>query len=501
MTDCFVPATSEFIIATKSAKRYFDLDAVRTEPSENARKYPRSQRAFTNRHGPNITSTDSRGYMMSDGNPAGAPPLDWWLVDDEPYERTYEGNDVTSRYIVGDTRDVLAAMPDNSVDLIISSPPFWKLRSYLDADHVDKHRELGSERTPGEFIDNLLDVVEECARVLAPHGSLCIELGDSYHGSGGAGGDYDEEGLRAGQARFRGTATDAGGALDKSAACIPQSFAWALSYGRNPFTGRETERWRVRNIVRWCRPNPPVGALGDKFRPATSEMVVACKARDRYFDLDAVREPHQDEDRPARLLGKNVNPDTRSRNDDGKVHGLRNPAGAPPLDWWEIPTQPYKGAHYASFPEKLVVKPIKSMCPEKVCTTCGQPSRRIVEVETLVYDGPPNNRRLRGPKEGSFMSHGDGHMKYAGNTFNAQAIERHATTAGWSDCECEGGDTKWRRGIVLDIFAGSGTTLAVAEGLGRDSIGIDLDARNAELARERCGMFLTVIHTDSESVA
>jgi len=62
------------------------------------------------------------------------------------------------------------------------------------------------------------------------------------------------------------------------------------------------------------------------------------------------------------------------------------------------------------------------------------------------------------------------------------------TTVGWTDC----GHNNYRRGIVLDPFAGSGTTLAVANGLGRDAIGIDLDARNADLARDRCGMFLTV---------
>jgi hypothetical protein len=65
------------------------------------------------------------------------------------------------------------------------------------------------------------------------------------------------------------------------------------------------------------------------------------------------------------------------------------------------------------------------------------------------------------------------------------------TTLGWSDCGCD----DWRPGLVLDPFAGSGTTLAVATGHGRDAIGIDLDARNAELARDRCGMFLTINET------
>ena len=110
---------------------------------------------------------------------------------------------MTARYIVGDVFEQLRKLDDNSVDLVFSSPPFLALRSYLPADHPDKAKEIGSEPTPGDFIDALLDVVEECARVLAPHGSLCFELGDTYSGSGGAGGDYNAEGLREGQPKFR----------------------------------------------------------------------------------------------------------------------------------------------------------------------------------------------------------------------------------------------------------------------------------------------------------
>lgn len=171
---------------------------------------------------------------------------------------------------------------------------------------------MGSEANPAGFVDALLDVIEELGRVLAPHGSICVELGDTYSGSGGAGGDYDVDGLRAGQERFDGSARrgrqrvtladghtiqgngigngaprqGAGWPLDKSLCMIPESVRWALTYGHNPFNRRSTPRWRVRNVVRHFRPNPPVGALGDKVRPATSDWLVACKSRDRYFDLD-----------------------------------------------------------------------------------------------------------------------------------------------------------------------------------------------------------------------
>lgn len=407
---------------------------------------------------------------------------------------------MSARYIVGDSLDVLKKLPDDSVDLVMSSPPFLALRSYLPADHPDKDKEIGGEVDPGEFIDALLDIVEECDRVLAPHGSLCFELGDTYSGSGGAGGDYADDGLRAGQAPFTGSARQArsrsdggryangysGGSLGndvtasnggfadrpknggpgwplaKSLCMIPELFRVSLVYGLNPLTGRPTPRWRARNVIRWVRPNPPVGALGDKFRPATSEMVVVCKSDKRYFDLDAVRTPG-DYDRPN-LKGQG------SRAADSNVPGQRrnmadhtcNPAGVPPLDWWSISTSGYPGAHYAVYPPELCIKPIKAMCPTKVCTVCGEPWHRGAWASKSGIDW-------------------------------ADII---APNCDHDDLYESSGNT--RNGVVLDPFAGSGTTLMVALGHGRDAIGIDLDSRNADLAVERCGMWLTVENGQKE---
>jgi DNA modification methylase len=93
-----------------------------------------------------------------------------------------------AEYLIGDVFDVLASMPDASVDLVLTSPPFLALRSYLPADHPDKHKEIGSEPTPAEFLDTLLALTAEWGRVLAPHGSICVELGDTYSGSTSTGG-------------------------------------------------------------------------------------------------------------------------------------------------------------------------------------------------------------------------------------------------------------------------------------------------------------------------
>lgn len=367
---------------------------------------------------------------------------------------------------LGDVFDVMAGMADQSVDLIVTSPPFLALRSYLPADHPDKGREIGAEATPAAYIGRLLDLTAEWRRLLRPTGSLCVELGDTYAGSGGGGGDYLPGGMREGQQVFAGSASRErhsescdmdgdcscgetermrasnaahwraknrekdGWPLAKSLTGVPTIYPWSLAYGRNLLTGEPSPagRWRIRNLVVWARPNPPVGALGDKFRPATSYITVACTGADRYFDLDAVRTPHTDAN-PDRFIGT-----TNKRDHARQKVGLSwsnvlssggNSAGAPPLDWsqdlpddsdgdwlWRLTSQPYSGAHYATFPEELPRRLIRAMCPPG--------------------------------------------------------------------------------GTVLDPFAGSGTTLKVAFEEGRHAVGIDLDERNADLARERVGMFLDI---------
>lgn len=412
-------------------------------------------------------------------------------------------------WYTGDALEVMRTLPDDSVDLCIFSPPFLALRSYLPADHDDKHREMGSEATPGEFVDGLMLIVEECRRVLAPHGSLCIELGDTFAGSGGAGGDYNDNGLREGQPKFKqGPQPDdtdkqsemaerrrsfrtqpqwgsnmvggRGWPLAKSLSMVPELVRITMAYGRNPLTGRETGQWRIRNVIRWVRPNPPVGALGDKFRPATSEMLVACVSPKRFFDLDAVRTEHARDYTNETPTKANSEFDRTGAGRQTTVReSVADPAGAPPLDWWNIPTQPYKGSHYATWPKALVLKPIKAMCPEKVCNVCGVPSTRIVNAQ----------RRNEADDSTRDKNHADEHPNLGDGYSPPPEVgwEYDRETVGWTDC----GHNDWRRGVVLDPFAGSGTTLEVATGLGRDAIGIDLDERNLELARRRVGMFLT----------
>jgi DNA modification methylase len=416
---------------------------------------------------------------------------------------------VSARYIVGDVLDVLRAMPDASVDLVLSSPPFLALRSYLPSDHPDKAKEIGSEPTPGAFIDTLLDVVEECRRVLAPHGSLCFELGDTYCGARGYGtegtnplyGERADERWREARVAKRFKKANDGWPLDKSLCLIPELLRVALVYGVNPLTGRATPRWRARNVVRWCRPNPPVGALGDKVRPATSDIIVACVDRKRFFDLDAVRGPGSANTHARTAKGVDSRPSSGKSADDEHRGGnfstlatIHDTNGAPPLDhWWHdeetfeqdawhIPTEPYKGSHYATWPTDLLVRPILAMCPQRVCTTCGKPSERITAAAQYV-----NDKTGEAVEKASWHNGELNRQGAIGRDNGAQSV---APTLGWTDC----GHGTWRKGIVLDPFGGSGTTAVVALGHGRDAVLIDLDERNADLARERVGMWLGVEH-------
>jgi hypothetical protein len=421
---------------------------------------------------------------------------------------------VSVEYRIGDVRALLAEMPPASVDLIVTSPPYLSLRSYLAADDPLKALEIGSERTPAEYISTMLGLTAEFRRVLAPHGSIAIELGDTFSGSGGGGGDYLPGGVRDGQPGFGGSASRAreGNAahwrakaagksewpLERCLTMIPELYRVALAYGIHPLTGEASPagRWRVRNVVVHGRPNPPVGALGDKYRPACSYWAVACVNR-RWFDLDAVR--HEGTEPGAvKKKSKNhsgANPSTGWVSDNAEIH--QNPNGAPPLDWfedecdqferdlWTIPTFGYKGAHYATFAPELVRRFIVSMCPARVCRECGKPSKRITAPSEKY--GALLGKSWADSDEGRPKQAGAARTNHSSQPADERVVSAERITTGWTDC----GHGAWRPGVVLDPFGGTGTTGMVAAGNGRSALLFDLDGRNLDLARKRIGMFLT----------
>ena len=148
---------------------------------------------------------------------------------------------MTARYLVADVFDGLATLEDGSVDLVVTSPPFLALRSYLPADHPDKDKEIGSEATPAAFLDVMFRFTAELRRVLAAHGSICVELGDTYAG-GWSSGRQRVRRHNATMERRRGGADfwrncGEGWPLSKSKTLIPELYRIGLAYGINPLTG------------------------------------------------------------------------------------------------------------------------------------------------------------------------------------------------------------------------------------------------------------------------
>ena len=233
---------------------------------------------------------------------------------------------------------------------------------------------------------------------------------------------------------------------------IPEAYRFALAYGFSPFTGEPSPagQWIIRNGVDWCRPNPTPGDDGDKFRHATSDIVCATLNPNRWWDGEAVRvlsgaDTHartakgvasRTNTTPKADAGGNTNRDTLDIQHLGD--GTR-----PLYDWWDLSSDPYPGAHYAVWPPGIARRLILTMCPAKVCLTCGEPQRRIVETLNAV-----------GHTAGSQAWIGDTTGDLRVDMINRNDGPDYAIreTVGWTDC---GHDT-WPAGHVLDPFGGSG---------------------------------------------
>jgi DNA modification methylase len=360
----------------------------------------------------------------------------------------------------GDVLDVLRQMPSNSVQMCVTSPPYYSLRDY------QVPGQIGLEATPELFIEKLVMVFREVRRVLRDDGTLWLNIGDSYNGSGGAGGDYGEGGLKEGQPRYPGR--HLGGDLKpKDLIGIPWMLAFAL----------RADGWYLRSDIIWHKPNPMPESVTD--RPAKSHEYVflLTKSARYYYDADAVREPQTE---PWRSTGKL---EQRGAKDvdaginggfglDGERPRLYNPAGRNKRTVWTIATAPYPNAHFATYPPALVEPCILAGTSQRgACPHCGAPWRRLVDkryLSPIITTGTEEGRYDKG-RNRNVTRMGDG---------------VDVTTTGWQqECACPAAEPV--PCTVLEPFAGSGTTLMVAKRLVRRSVGIDLSADYLALAVER----------------
>lgn len=378
----------------------------------------------------------------------------------------------------GDALAVLKTLPAAGVQTCVTSPPYYALRNYGAAGQI------GLEGTLEEYLGALWAVFDEVKRVLRPDGTCWVNLGDSYAGSGkgptGGNGIGDQE-QRQGFTGGRGTTSfkvargddpawsnsqqrvgPVNGIPAKNLLLVPERFA----------IGMQERGWYVRSRVAWCKTAAMPESVKDRPSSAWEHVWLFSKARTYYYDAEAVRQPAAREWIGQASESSRWNAD---RVDGGKRPTNDNPAGANLRNYWLLGPEPSKLEHWASFPTEIPKRCILAGTSERGgCRACGAPWVRETERGGLV------GRHAR-PGQPARLSP-QGYLRADGSRCGVN--EGGVTTLGWQpSCRCDAGPPTAQ--TVLDPFAGSGTSLLVADRLGRNANGIELNPAYAQMARRR----------------
>jgi DNA modification methylase len=322
-------------------------------------------------------------------------------------ERTENVPNSTTKWLdqchFGDCRDTMRAMIADGVKVqtIVTSPPYWGLRSYLPEGHGDKSLEIGSEPTLKDFIATMVEVFDLCRQLLADEGTAWVNMGDSYAGSWGSQGrEYSGVGVSAlsarqvaasqRKARQTGTIRDAG-IKPKDLMGQPWRLAFAL----------QDAGWYLRQDIIWHKPNPMPESIKDRCTKAHEYVFLLSKSERYFYDQAAIRTPvsvetklqsfetmdfkardkykmpdgwntgpgahgsfHPDGREKGKKAGRNAmrgqgqnRPEGNGRaNRDGRdvTDVAMNLDTANRRSVWTIATEAYPGAHFATFPSALV---------------------------------------------------------------------------------------------------------------------------------------------------
>ena len=268
------------------------------------------------------------------------------IGDDRPTATLYYGQDV---------RDTLRTLPDASIHTVCTSPPYFGLRDY------GAEGQIGLEPTPEEFVAALVEVFREVKRVLRPDGTLWVNLGDSYAGSGKgrrADGTSAHEGRI--QSANKGTTTgklfkaDFPGCKPKDLIGIPWMVAFAL----------KSDGWYLRQDIIWSKPSCMPESVADRCTKAHEYVFLFAHPDSKgqyYYDSDAVKEKavQADRERNDRIGGEKYVEGVK--HSDGSVFtgsSTRNKRSV-----WTVNANPYTGAHFATWPPDLVRPMILAGCP------------------------------------------------------------------------------------------------------------------------------------------
>jgi DNA modification methylase len=439
---------------------------------------------------------DSQLFDVPTGVPA-VPQVDVVELDPVAEARaavTFSGGDGAALLRSDALRLPLA---DNTVDLVVTSPPYFALRSYQDGDgHYDG--QIGSEPTPQAFLEALWAVTAECARVLKPSGSMFVNLGDKYAGSGG----HNNSGVSGGPSQLQGASQrrvpvekavrrNAPNRYNQESGRVPAKSLMLLP-----------ERYRIgcvdrlgliaRAVMIWSKPNGLPESVTDRVRRSHEDWVHLTKQPRYYAAVDNIREAHGQPTKglnPHGAAGAHykVGNDGLMTNGRGSHptgvdgHLGFNPLGKLPGSVWEVATEPLRVPdwvgvnHWAAFPTEWPRRLILGWSPSGVCTECGEGRRPVVE-----------------KPGGSWHDHGcdDAQgVNQNGAARNKAYRERIARgelpTITGEACACPTPDAPTRPSVVLDCFGGTGTTAMVARSLGRFGVSVDLSADYLRLARWR----------------
>ncbi len=271
--------------------------------------------------------------------------------------------------LCGSAIDQLKKLPNQSINCCVTSPPYYGLRDY----GVDG--QIGLEETPEEFIDKMVDIFREVKRVLKDDGTIWVNIGDSYAGSG-KGQTKDgcadpkvtkTQGMKLPKNKERNL-------KPKDLIGIPWMLAFAL----------RSDGWYLRQDIIWSKPNPMPESVQDRCTKSHEYIFLLSKSKKYYYDADSIKTKSKKSS--IERLSRGISPD--SKNVDGapgqtahsmnkpRLNQKRNPTpednkcGIPDEEMsnkrsvWEVTTKGYKEAHFATYPEKLIVDCIKAGCPD-----------------------------------------------------------------------------------------------------------------------------------------
>jgi len=389
---------------------------------------------------------------------------------------------------IGDVREVLDTLPAQSVHMGVTSPPYWGLRNYQAGS-----QEIGSEPTFEQHVEVIVDVMARVHRVLRNDGVFWFNYGDAYARSETAGVKKEgssKERLNIEQRKSLGIPGDC---KDGDLIGMPWQIAFALrDWG-----------WYLRTDVIWHKPNAMPESVTNRPTRSHEYMFLLSKSKRYFYDIEATKEPYAESTlKEARTdyTGQetkdyaNANAQLPSASKRRILESVRKGGGrqkrdvwADPTAVWSIPVQPYRGGHFATFPERLVEPCILAgTSGGGCCGACGVGYRRLVEKEPIPDDVKAKFEEARA-RTAADTGRTDGHTNYRPN------FKRGTKTIGWQpacDCVYDGPNSEVapivdaEPCVVLDPFCGSGRAGMVARRLGRSFIGIELNVDYAGQALE-----------------